>query len=291
MKLGAVFPSTDIGNDPAVIRDFAQTAEGLGYSHLLLPDHVLGAVHQAREPSLNGPYDENTPFHEPLILFAYLAAITTRIEFATGILILPQRQAVLVAKQTAELAILSDNRFRMSVGVGWNHVEYQALGVEWRERGAREEEQIEVMRRLWTEHVLDYRGKYHRIDRAGILPRPTRPIPIWLGGFQDVVHRRAARLGDGFVFPAVNMTQAIELVTKMRGYLAEYGRDAASFGFEGAVTVHADRAKWISQLEGWRKLGVSHVVVRAMSRAGNALTSPTEHIRMLETYWRHVHGG
>ena len=139
--------------------------------------------------------------------------------------------------------------------------------------------------------MLDYRGKYHRIDRAGILPRPTRPIPIWLGGFQDVVHRRAARLGDGFVFPGVNMDKATELVTKMRRYLAEYGRDEAGFGFEGGVTVHADRAKWIPQLESWRKLGVSHVVVRAMSRDGNALSSPDDHIRMLETYWRHAHGG
>lgn len=290
MKIGMVFPSTDIGSDPSVIRDFAQTAEGLGYAHLLLPDHVLGAVHAGREPPLTGPYDENTPFHEPLVLFAYLAAITRKIEFASGILILPQRQTALLAKQAAELAILSENRFRMAVGTGWNYVEYQALNAEWRDRGRRQEEQIELLRRLWTEHVVDYEGKWHRIDRAGILPRPTKPVPIWLGGYQDVVHRRAARLGDGFVFPAVNMQQASELVARMRDYLGEFGRDPATFGFEGAVTVHADRAKWIPQLENWRRLGVSHVVVRAMSRAGFALETPADHIRMLEDYWRHVHG-
>lgn len=289
MKLGVVFPSTDIGDDPAVLRDFAQTAEGLGYSHLLLPDHVIGAVHADRDPPLSGPYTEDTPFHEPLTLFCYLAGVTTTIEFSTGILILPQRQTVLLAKQAAELAILSGNRFRMAVGTGWNYVEYEALGVEWRDRGEREEEQIELLRRLWTEHVLDYRGRFHRIDRGGILPRPRRPVPIWLGGYQDVVHRRAARMADGFVFPGVNRAQATALVEKMRGYLVEYGRDPQSFGFEGAVTVHADRAKWRPQLESWRQLGASHVVVRAMSRQGKALETAADHIRMLEEYWRHVH--
>jgi probable F420-dependent oxidoreductase len=286
MKIGVVFPSTDM----SVIRDFAQTAEGLGYSHLLLPDHVLGAVHENRQPPLEGPYTENTPFHEPLVLFAYLAAITTKIEFASGIMILPQRQTALLAKQAAELAILSGNRYRMAVGTGWNYVEYQALNETWFNRAKRQEEQIEVLRKLWTEHVVNYSGNWHRIDRAGILPRPTEPVPIWIGGYKDVVHRRAARLADGFVFPGVNMREASELMAKMRGYVAEYGRDPDKFGFEGAVAVHASRDKWIPQLENWRKLGASHVVVRAMSREGKSLEKPQDHIRMLEEYWRHVHG-
>ena len=290
MKLGAVFPSTDIGNDPVFIRDFAQAAEALGYSYLLLPDHVLGAVHADRDPPFEGPYDENTPFHEPLMLFAYLAGVTTTIEFATGILILPQRQTALLAKQAAELAILSGNRFRMAVGTGWNYVEYEALNVEWRDRGRREEEQIELLRRLWSEHVIDYRGEFHRIDRAGILPRPTRPIPIWLGGYKDIVHRRAARIGDGFVFPGVNMAQATELAKKLRGYLDEYGKNPDNFGLEGGVTIYADRSKWLSQLESWRSIGASHMVVRTMSRLGESLADPADHIRMLEAYWRHVHG-
>ena len=177
MKIGVVFPSTDIGTDVSLIRDFAQTAEALGYSHLLLPDHVLGAVREGR-PQLDGPYDENTPFHEPLVTFAYLAAITTRIEFSTGILIAPQRQTALLAKQAAQLAILSNNRFRMTLGVGWNYVEYEALNETWHNRGRRQEEQIDLMRRLWTERVLDYRGNWHRVDRAGILPLPSKtPSP------------------------------------------------------------------------------------------------------------------
>jgi probable F420-dependent oxidoreductase len=288
LKIGVVFPSTDIGTDIAVIREFAQTAEGLGYSHLLLPDHILGAVHQDRQPPLDGPYTENTPFHEPLVLFSYLAAITSRIEFSTGILIAPQRQTVLLAKQAAELAILSGNRFRMAFGTGWNYVEYEALNETWHNRGRRQEEQIDLMRRLWTEHVLDYRGNWHRVDRAGILPRPARPIPIWLGGYNDVVHRRAARLAEGFTFAAVNRSEAQQLMDKIRGYVAECGRDPATFGFEGAVTVHAEKAKWATQLQTWRDLGASHVVVRAMSRAGKQLASPRDHIRALEEYAREV---
>lgn len=250
---------------------------------------MLGAVHEGRQPALDGPYTENTPFHEPLVLFAYLAAITTKIEFSSGILILPQRQTALLAKQAAELAILSGNRYRMAVGTGWNWVEYQALNETWFNRGRRQEEQIAVLRQLWTEHVVDFSGNWHRIDRAGILPRPTQPVPIWLGGYNDIVHRRAARLGDGFVFPGVNIQQATTLMEKMRGYVTQFGRNPASFGFEGAVTIHASRDKWIPQLENWRKLGASHVVVRAMSRAGLSLDRPQDHIRMIEDYWRHVH--
>jgi probable F420-dependent oxidoreductase len=290
MKIGVVFPSTDIGNDAALIRDFAQTAEGLGYTHMLIPDHVLGAVHEGRQPPLSGPYTQDTPFHEPLVLFSYLAAITTKIEFSSGIMILPQRQTVLLAKQAAELAILSGNRYRMAVGVGWNYVEYEALNETWHNRGRRVEEQVDLLRRLWTEPVLDYRGNWHRIDRAGILPRPTQPIPIWFGGGSEAAYRRAARLGEGFTFMGVNMAQASELMERIRGYAVAAGRDPSSFGFEGAVTVHANRDKWAPQLENWRRLGASHVVVRAMSRHGKALEKPEDHIRMLEEYWRHVQG-
>ncbi|MGE0387868.1 MAG: LLM class F420-dependent oxidoreductase [Gammaproteobacteria bacterium] len=291
MKIGAVFPSTDIGNDPALLRDFAQTAEGLGLDYLLLPDHVLGAVHAGREPPLEGPYTEHTPFHEPFVLFAYLAALTTRIGFTTGILILPQRQTVLVAKQAAELAILSNDRFRMGVGVGWNYVEYEGLNENWSDRGKRQEEQIDLLRRLWTEPVIDYTGRWHRIDRAGILPRPAKPIPIWLGGYADVAHRRAARLADGFILPGMKMAQVRELMVRMRGYLAEAGRDPATFGFEGAVTVHADASKWAGQLDTWREMGASHVVVRTMSRDDHALPGAGDHVKMLEKWWRTVHGG
>jgi probable F420-dependent oxidoreductase len=290
MKIGVVLPSTDIGSDIAAIRDFAQTAEGLGYSHLLLPDHVLGAAHDGRQPALDGPYDETNEFHEPLTTFSYLAAITTRIEFSTGILILPQRQTALLAKQVAQLALLSNDRFRMAVGVGWNYVEYEALNETWHNRGRRQEEQIDLLRRLWTEPVLDYRGNWHRIDRAGIRPLPRKPIPIWLGGTRDIAYRRAARLSDGFIFTGVKMEDAERVMDQIRAHVEEYGRDPARFGFEGGVMATAPREKWAAHLESWRRLGASHVVMRTMSRNGVRLDTPQDHIRMLETYWRTTHG-
>jgi probable F420-dependent oxidoreductase len=273
------------------MRDFAQTAEGLGYSHLLLPDHVLGAVHAGRQPPLDGPYTEETEFHEPLTTFSYLAAITSTIEFGTGILILPQRQTALVAKQAAQLAILSGDRFRMAVGTGWNYVEYEALNETWHNRGRRQEEQIEVLRRLWTEPVVDFHGNWHRIDRAGIRPLPRKAVPIWLGGHKEVAFRRAARLGDGFIFQTITMDEAQRVMERMRRLLAENGRDPAQFAFEGAVSMHAPRDKWVKQIESWRQIGATHVVARAMTRAGLHLETPQDHIRMLETYWRGVHEG
>jgi probable F420-dependent oxidoreductase len=290
MQIGVVFPSTDIGDDVALLRDFAQTAEGLGYSHLLLPDHVLGAVREDRHPPLTGVYAEDTPFHEPLVLFAYLAAITERIGFSTGILIAPQRQTALLAKQTAELAILSGNRFRLALGLGWNHVEYEALGETFWNRGRRIEEQVEVLRRLWSEPVVNFSGNWHRIDRAGILPRPSRPIPIWFGGKSEAAYRRAARLAEGFVFTGVNFEQAKQVTDLIRREVEAAGRDPAAFGIEGGVSVHGDPANWGRRIDNWRKLDASHLVLRTMSRDGDKLTTPGDHVKMLETFWRTVHG-
>jgi len=290
MKIGVVFPSTDIGVDVGLLRDFAQTAEAIGYSHLLLPDHVLGAVHEGRHPPLTGVYTEATPFHEPLMLFAFLAAITERIEFSTGILIAPQRQTALLAKQAAELAILSGDRFRLALGLGWNHVEFEALGETFWNRGRRVEEQVEVMRRLWSEDVVDFSGSWHRIDRAGLAPRPAKPIPIWFGGKSEPAYRRAARLGDGFVFAGVNYDQAQQVTGFLRRELERLGRDPAAFGIEGGVSVHGDPAKWAGRVEKWRELGASHLVARTMSRDGDALAHPRDHIRMLETFWTAIRG-
>ena len=290
MQLGVVYPSTDIGTDLTVIRDFAQTAEGLGYDYLLLPDHVVGAVHEGRVPPMNGPYDEETEFHEPLTMFSYLAAITERIGFATGILILPQRQTALVAKQAAQLAILSQDRFRMAVGLGWNQVEYDVLNETWHNRGRRMEEQIDVMRRLWTEPVLDYRGNWHRIDRAGIRPLPKKPVPVWMGGYIEAAHRRAARLADGFILPGMKMDLVEPLMDKMRGMVAEAGRDPARFGFEGAVSSHFPQEQWATQLQRWEDMGASHVVMRSMTRGDKHLDTPREHIAVLEEYWKTVRG-
>jgi probable F420-dependent oxidoreductase len=290
MKLGAVFPTTEIGNDPAVIRDFAQTAEDLGYSHVLIYDHVLGALHADREPPLMGPYTENDAFHEPFVLLAYLAAATTRIELATGVIILPQRQTALVAKQAVELDLLSQGRFRLGVGLGWNFVEYEALGVPYAGRGARIEEQVDVMRRLWREPVVDFDGAHHRIDRAGLLPRPTREIPIWFGGMTRPAVERAARLGDGFTFGSAippMLDSARHLLERVGGE----GRDPAGFGIETIVHFSQGPKAWCEARDAWEAIGATHLSMRAMdtgiSITGEkpaGFTTPGQHIEALKTF-------
>ncbi|MCW5883269.1 MAG: LLM class F420-dependent oxidoreductase, partial [Anaerolineae bacterium] len=199
MKLGVVFPQTEIGPDPATVRAYAEAVEGLGFAYLQAYDHVLGADTRVR-PDWRGPYTLETLFHEVFVLFGYLAAITHRLELVTGILILPQRQTALVAKQAAEVDVLSGGRLRLGVGVGWNHVEYEALGMDWKTRGVRQAEQIEVMRRLWVEDFVTFEGRFHTMTDVNILPPPVqRPIPIWFGGSHEAVIKRCARLGDGWM--------------------------------------------------------------------------------------------
>ncbi|MCC7366022.1 MAG: LLM class F420-dependent oxidoreductase [Dehalococcoidia bacterium] len=280
MQIGVVFPQTEFGDDPALIKDYAQTAEALGYSHILAYDHVLGAVHENRARPLTGPYTERTPFHEPFVLFAYMAAVTSTIGFTTGVIILPQRQTALVAKQAAELDILSGGRLRLGVGTGWNHVEYDALNENFRNRGKRQEEQVEVLRRLWAEDVVDFTGTYHRIDRANILPRPTRPIPIWFGGFNDVAFRRAARIGDGFIFGG-GTADALAHVDMIRRYVAEAGRDSAAFGIESMVNYAAGPEKWVSIADSWRAANVDYISLRDMN-AG--LEGPRAHLDAIRRY-------
>src|SRR5262250_1474052 len=207
MQYGVVFPQTEFGNDPLAIKDYAQTADGLGYDYLLVYDHVLSA-HPDRGRKLTGPYTHEHPFHEPFVFFGYLAAVTTRLQLTTGIIILPQRQTALVAKQAAEIDVLSGGRLRLGIGLGWNQVEYEALNQDFHTRGRRSEEQIEVLRLLWTEETVTYSGRWHRISHAGLNPRPIqRPIPIWIGSGApqmplppEAGMRRIARLADGW-FP------------------------------------------------------------------------------------------
>src|SRR5580692_6796117 len=182
MEIGVAYPQNELRGDPAAVGQFGRAVEDLGFHHILAYDHVLGAVHANRTPPLTGPYTENDPFHDPFVMFAYLAGITERIRFTTGILILPQRPTALVARQAADVDLLSGGRLRLGVGIGWNYVEYEALGQDFRSRGARQEEQIELLRRLFTEPVVDFSGRFDRVDRAAIVPRPARSIPIWLGG-------------------------------------------------------------------------------------------------------------
>ena len=196
MRIGVIFPQIEIGSDPAAIRDYAQAAEELGYHYLLAFDHVLGA-NSASRPGWRG-YRHTDMFHEPFVLFGYLAGVTKNIELTTGVLILPQRQTALVAKQAASLDIVSGGRLRLGIGIGWNPVEYEALGEDFHNRGLRSEEQIEVLRALWTQELVTYDGKWHGITDAGLNPLPVQqPIPIWFGGSSDLVLQRIARLGDG----------------------------------------------------------------------------------------------
>jgi len=286
MQVGVVFPQTEIGNDPSLIRDFARSAEALGFSHVLAFDHVLGAQHANRTPELRkGAYDERSAFHEVFVLFGYLAAATTRLGLATGVLVLPQRQTALVAKQAAEIQILSGGRLRLGVGTGWNHVEFEALGVPWERRGARQADQVKLLRRLWTEELLDVQTPWHRIDRAGLNPLPPTTIPIWFGGFGNPAFERAARLGDGFIL-AGGGRDAFAALEAVKRELTAVGRSPGEFGIEAIVDYGPPdlpdaTAKWRNLLSRWDSLGVSHVSLHTM-RMG--LNTPQEHIDALRRY-------
>ena len=286
MKIGVVFPHQEIGDDPMVIRDWAQTAEGLGYSHITAYDHVLGAVHEDRTPKLMGPYTEHDSFHEPMVLFGFLAGCTSKIELTTGILILPQRQTSLVAKQVAEVDILSNGRMRLGVGTGWNFVEYDSLNEDYATRGKRQVEQIEVLRQLWTDPVVDYTGQWHRIDRAGIKPLPKRPIPIWFGGFTEVAFRRAAKIGDGFILGGSQKAN-LAITQQLRELVKAQGRDEADFGIEALLNYQAGEDAWRGEVEAWVDAKADYVAMRAtgLRGMGEGLASPQEHIDALKRYW------
>jgi probable F420-dependent oxidoreductase len=282
MKLGVVFPQTEIGTDPVAIRDYAQAAEDLGYSHLLVYDHVLGASSEHR-PDWKGPYDHRTQFHEPFVLFGFLAGVTQRIQLVTGIIILPQRQTALVAKQAAEVDVMSGGRLRLGVGIGWNDVEYEALGEDFHTRGRRMEEQIAVMRALWTQEVVNFQGQWHHITDAGINPLPIqRPIPLWMGGGAEPVIRRVARLADGW-FPQIRPDeQGRETLQRLFAYAREAGRDPASIGIEGRAGIATGGPDdWAKAVEAWQQMGASHLGVNTMS-AG--LDSPAKHIDAIRRF-------
>lgn len=277
MKIGAVFPQLEIGADPAVVRDWATTVEQAGYTHVHVYDHVLGAD-PANRPGWTG-YTDKSLFHEVFVLFGYLAAITSKVELVTGVLVLPQRQTALVAKQAAEVDVLSGGRLRLGVGIGWNQVEYQALGVPFNQRGALLEEQVDVLRRLWAEPVVSYDGKFHQIEEAGLNPLPGRRIPIWFGGGAEAVLRRTGRIGDGWMPQTAPTTEAKARVDRLRTYAAEAGRDPATIGIEPRLTL-ADLPEkdWPAFIEGWRNLGATHLAVNTM-RLG--LKRPEEHAAVL----------
>jgi probable F420-dependent oxidoreductase len=265
MKIGVVFPQTEFNPDPIAVRDYAQAVEGLGFTHMHAYDHVLGA-NPERPGGWTGAYTFRHPFFEPFILFSYLTGLTRMIEFVTGILILPQRQTALVAKQAATLDVLCNGRLRLGVGNGWNEVEYIALGENFHNRGVRIEEQVVLMRQLWTQPLVKFEGRWHNISDAGINPLPVqRPIPIWFGGTDDRVLRRMAKLGDGWLPGTRPIEQARPMLDKLSHYLEAAGRDRSAFGIEPRLNLSQVGADgWNGFIQTWRELGATHLTVNTM---------------------------
>jgi probable F420-dependent oxidoreductase len=264
VKVGVVFPQTELGGDVGAVRAYGEAVGGLGFSHLLAYDHVVGAdpgVHQGWA----GPYDITTTFHEPFVMFGYLAAVT-EVELVTGIIILPQRQTALVAKQATEVDLLTQGNFRLGVGIGWNRVEYDALGKSFGDRGRRMSEQIDLLRRLFSEPSVTFDGAYEQIEGAGLAPMPVqRPIPIWVGGASDAAYRRAGRLADGWfpqVRPGPDLDHALEVLS---GAAEEAGRDPSTIGMEGRVSYTPDDPDKLARAaDRWRAAGASHLTVDTM---------------------------
>ncbi len=279
MELGAVFPQTEIGIDPAAICDWAQAVEGMGYTHLLIYDHVLGASTASR-PDWQGPYTSESLFHEIFVLLGYLAAVTQRVDLVTNIVILPQRQTALVAKQAAEVDVLTGGRFRLGVGIGWNWVEYEALGMNFKDRARRFEEQIALLRRLWTEPVITFAGRAHKVTAAGLNPLPVqRPIPIWIGGSAEPALKRAAELADGY-FPQRPLAGGwAATLARMREWRQAAGRRWEDFGIEARIQCASGTPDdWRRAVEEWRALGATHIEVNTM---GGGLVGPDAHIERI----------
>jgi probable F420-dependent oxidoreductase len=278
MQIGVVYPQNELRGDPTAVRRIGRAVEDLGFDHLLAYDHVLGAVHADRTPPITGPYTEQDPFHDPFVMFAYLAGITERTGFATGILVLPQRQTALEARQAADVDLLSGGRLRLGVGVGWNQVEYEALGQDFRTRGARQEEQIQLLRRLFTEPVVEFSGRFDRVDRASLVPKPARSIPIWLGGSGEVAFDRAARLADGFIFFGGGIDHAVDAWQRLRDRVEGLGRSVEDFGADYVAVGPASAAHVTREISAWREAAGTHFSVVTM---GLGLDSVDGHIDYL----------
>ena len=287
MEYGVVLPHNEIGRDPGAMKAFVQGAEALGAKQLLIYDHVLGAD-RSRPGGFKGPYDKDVAFHEPLTTFAYIAGVTETIELVTTILILPQRQTALVAKQVAEIAMLSNNRFRLGIGTGWNKIEYESLNVPFERRGARQAEQVELLRALWQEDSLDYAGKFHRVDMASINPRPDQHIPIWFGGAAPAALKRCARLGDGWI-PLMGANDAAKAAVA----LLKSERTAVGKSWDGfEILAQAQYAggtpeRWLSHSSKWQEIGATKIAV-ATHNAGD--TDVDGHLKRIEEYFSVVRG-
>jgi probable F420-dependent oxidoreductase len=278
MQVGVVFPQTELGGDVGAVRAYGEHVEALGYRHILAFDHVVGAdplVHTGWD----GPYDVQTTFHEPMVLFGFLAGVTRSLEFVTGVIIVPQRQTVLLAKQAAEVDLLSSGRFRLGVGIGWNKVEYDALGEDFGNRGKRSEEQIELMRRLWTEQSVTFDGKYHTVTGAGLAPLPAqRPIPVWIGANSPRGLERAGRIADGW-FPMVVPGPALDAAREVVDRAAvDAGRDPKDLGMEAWVKWQGSADDVAAKVDKWDKVGASHISINTM---GAGLKTVDDHLAAL----------
>jgi probable F420-dependent oxidoreductase len=280
VKLGAFFPTRDISADQSKIRDWTQAAEEIGYDYIEVSDHVLGADRD-KLPKFEGPYDVDDSFHETFCTLSFMAAITTKLELVSGVLILPQRQTALVAKQAAQVDILSNGRLRLGVGVGWNPVEYHALNQNWKTRGKRQSEQVDLLKKLWTERSVNYQGEFDQVMHAGINPLPIqRPIPIWFGGGADAVLSRAARLGDGWIPLGNPGSKTSLMIEKLNGFLEKENRPLEGFGIEAWIR-YGDGSPdtWASTAKRWLELGASHLTFYTSGQGAGSVTEQIEAMR------------
>ncbi len=284
MRIGVVYPQTEFSPDPEAIRDYAQTAEGLGFTHILAYDHVLGA--SADHPNAaNMSYTIENPFHEPLTLFGFMAGFTQKLEFASGVIILPQRQTALFARQAATLDRLCEGRLRLGIGIGWNDVEYTALNENFHNRGKRIEEQVEVLRLLWTQPLVNFRGSWHTIENAGLNPPPLQqPIPLWFGGSAEPALRRAARLGDGWIASTRQPAALAAALESLYSALNEFQRPIEQFGLEVRIGYgNGEQELWSRQVAEWKARGATHLSFNTMD-AG--LDTPAKHMRAIRDFAR-----
>lgn len=286
MKIGAVFPQTEFGTEPSAIQDYARAAEENGYTHVLAYEHVLGA-NPYRPGGWQGPYDYKDSFLSPFLLFSYMTAYTKNLGFITGVLILPQRQTALVAKQAATLDVLCGGKLRLGVGLGWNQVEYTALNENFHNRGRRIEEQVSLLRELWTNPLVNYQGKWHHIPDAGINPLPVqKPIPVWFGGSAEPVLRRIAQMGDGWLpnFPkAEDAKPAFDILDR---YLEKFGRERQAIGVEARLRYgDGNPDSWLESIDAWQKIGATHLSINTMK---SGFKTPEEHIKALVQFAREI---
>jgi len=282
MQIGVVFPQTEFPPDPGAVRDYAQAIEALGYTHIVAYDHVVGA-NPDRPGGWSGPYTHRSSFFEPFTLFSFVAGVTTRIGLTPGVIILPQRQTALVAKQAATLDVLSSGRLRLGIGLGWNRVEYQALGMRFEDRGRRMDEQVDLLRSLWTQPLVTFHGQWHTVEDAGLNPLPVqRPIPLWFGGMAPAALRRMARLGDGWLTNARTPQDAEPLLKLLRDTLAAHSRPLSSFGLEARLAFGDGNVEaWQTLCDGWNAAGATHLSLNTM---GAGLASPAEHLSAIRRF-------